>query len=86
MNAGVEGAKHFHFLLNAIISNINISSLDILNSVWAVILFKGHGKDRESDRSYRFILTCPLCSKALDIYIGSLCQTGWAADQAETQF
>jgi hypothetical protein len=86
LNAGMEGTKHFLFLMNHIISDVNLSSLDILNSVWAIILFKGHGKDRESDRSYRFISTCPLLSKALDIYVGGLCESGWAAAQASTQF
>ena len=86
LNAGSEGAKHFTFLLNHIISNVNLSSLDILNSVWAIILFKGHGKDKESERSYRFISTCPFLSKALDSYVGELCESGWTAAQAETQF
>ena len=86
INAGVEGVVMFAFLLNTIIGNINLSSLDRLNEVWAMILFKGHNKDRESDRSYRTISTCPLLSKALDKYVGGLCESGWAAAQAETQF
>ena len=86
INAGMEGARHFCFLLNTVISNINLSSVDQLNSVWAMILFKGHGKDRESDRSYRTISTCPLLSKALDKYVGRLFESGWASAQAETQF
>ena len=86
INAGIEGARHFCFLLNTIISNINFSSVDLLNSVWAMVLFKGHGKDRESDRSYRTISTCPLLSKALDKYVGRLFESGWANAQAETQF
>ena len=86
INAGVEGVVLFAFLLNTIIANINLSSLDRLNEVWAMILFKGHNKDRESDRSYRTISTCPLLSKALDKYVGGLCESGWAAAQAETQF
>ena len=86
INAGMEGVRHFCFLLNTIISNINFSSVDLLNSVWAMVLFKGHGKDRESDRSYRTISTCPLLSKALDKYVGRLFESGWASAQAETQF
>ena len=50
------------------------------------ILFKGHGKDKESDRSCRTISTCPLLAKALDSYIGELYSDGWANVQAETQF
>ena len=86
INAGMEGAIHFSFLLNCVISNVNLSSIDELNSVWAMVLFKGHGKDRESDRSYRTISTCPFISKALDRYIGSLFESGWAAAQASNQF
>ena len=86
IHAGVQGAIHFTHLLNAVIANVNLSSLDQLNSVWAMILFKGHGKDRESDRSYRTISTCPVISKALDRYIGDLFNSGWAAAQADTQF
>ena len=85
-NAGIEGITHFMFLLNTIITNINLSSLDYLNSVWAMILHKGHGKDRESDRSYRTISTCPLISKAMDKHVGKLFESGWASAQAETQF
>ena len=86
INAGMEGAAQFAFLLNTIISNVNISSVAELNTAWAMILFKGHGKDRESDRSYRTISTCPLIAKALDCYVGSLFESGWVAAQAETQF
>ena len=86
LNAGMEGAIHFTFLLNLLISNVNLSSLEELNSVWAMVLHKGHGKDRESDRSYRTISTCPFLAKALDKYVGSLYESGWAAAQAETQF
>ena len=85
-NAGVEGARHFHFLMNLVISNVNLFSLPELNSVWAMVLYKAHGKPKDEDRSYRTISTCPLLSKALDKYIGSLYETGWASAQAETQF
>ena len=86
INAGMEGAKHFHFLMNHVISNINLFSLPELNSVWAMVLHKGHGKPKDEDRSYRTISTCPLLSKSLDKYIGSLYESGWAGVQAETQF
>ena len=79
LNAGMEGAKHFTFLLNIIIQDVNLSSLEELNSVWAMVLYKGHG-------SYRTISTCPFLAKALDKYVGSLYESGWAAAQAETQF
>ena len=86
INAGMEGAKHFSSILNIIIENVNLSSLEELNSVWAVILHKGHGKDKESDRSYRTISTCPFLAKALDKYVGSLYESGWVRAQADTQF
>jgi hypothetical protein len=86
IHAGMEGAIHFTFLINTIIHNINLSSIDALNSVWAMVLFKGHGKDRESARSYRTISTCPLLAKALDKHVGALYESGWAAAQAETQY
>ena len=86
LNAGMEGAEHFSFILNLIIKNVNLSTLEELNSVWAMVLHKGHGKDRESDRSYRTISTCPFLAKALDKYVGSLYESGWAAAQAPTQF
>ena len=86
INAGFEGLEHFHFLLNIAIDDVNLSSLEELNSVWACILYKGHMKDRESDRSYRTISTCPLIAKALDFYVGTLYSDGWADLQAETQF
>ena len=86
INAGIEGVRHFHFLMNLIIEDVNLFSLPELNSVWAMVLYKGHGKPKDSDRSYRTISTCPLLAKSLDIYIGSLYESGWAAVQAETQF
>ena len=84
--AGFQGLEHFCFLLNILIAEVNSSTLEELNTVWACILWKGHGKDRESDRSYRTISTCPLVAKALDRYIGDLYSEGWAEAQAETQF
>ena len=35
-----------------------------------------HGKDKESDCSYRTIYTCPFLAKALDKYVGSLYESG----------
>ena len=84
INAGK--AEHFFFLLQALISNINLATLDELNTVWACILYKGHSKDKNSDRFYRTISTCPLLAKALDTYVGQLSSDSWAAAQAPTQF
>ena len=51
-----------------------------------MVLYKGHNKDKESDRSYRTISTCPLLAKCLDIYIGNRYYTDWRKAQAPTQF
>ena len=53
INAGVEGLHHFNFLMNTLISDINLIPLPEVNSVYACILYKGHNKDKSSDRSYR---------------------------------
>ena len=86
IHAGQAGIQHHHFLLSSLISNVNLSSLEELNNAWACILYKGHQKDKESDRSYRTISTCPFLAKCADVYIGRLYGAGWAACQAETQF
>ena len=86
IHAGPAGFHHFHFLLSTIISNINLADLDELNTAWACIIYKCHSKDKESDRSYRNISTCPFLAKCADIYAGQLYGAGWAACQAETQF
>ena len=86
INAGKSGYEHFFLLLNSLIQNINLASIEELNTVWACILHKGHGKDKKSDRSYRTISTCPILAKAIDIYIGQLYGEGWARVQAPTQF
>ena len=86
INAGKAGFEHFFFLLSALMKNIKLASLEELNTVWACILYKGHGKNKNSDRSYRTISTCPLLAKALDTYIGQLYGEGWSEVQAPTQF
>ena len=57
-----------------------------LNTVYALLLHKGHGKSRTSDRSYRTISSCPVLAKALDLYIQELSITKWNAVQAQTQY
>ena len=86
IHAGHAGISHFHFLLSSIINNVNLAGLDELNTAWACILYKGHLKDKESDRSYRNISTCPFLAKCADVYAGKLYGEGWASVQAETQF
>ena len=72
--------------MNKIIYEINTSSIEELNTVIALLLHKGHGKPRTSDRAYRTISTCPVLSKALDIYLHDLFIDLWNSAQAETQY
>ena len=86
LHAGSSGITHFQFLMNTIISNVNLSKLPELNTIYASILYKGHGKDREDARSYRTISTCPLLAKALDIHVRNLSIKDWNNVQAKTQY
>ena len=54
--------------------------------VWACVLFKGHGKDRTTDTSYRTISTCPIVSKLIDSYLNHLYSDLWSDATADTQF
>ena len=85
-SAGPAGWKNFNILFNSLISNVNNTDIVEINEVYACVLFKGHGKDKNSDRSYRTISTCHLVAKALDLHIRSLHVASWNLDQAETQF
>jgi hypothetical protein len=86
LNAGTEGLVHFNFLLNAIISNVNNATLEELNLVLGLILYKGHNKEKTSDRAYRTISTCPFMAKATDLYLRDLYHTHWDNCQADTQY
>ena len=85
-NAGPDGYKHFHLLINGFIEDLNAITVSEINTVYACILFKGHGKEKTSDRSYRTISTCPLIAKGLDTYVRELSIDDWKADKAETQY
>ena len=84
--AGPAGWLHFHLLLNCLLNDVNNTDIIEVNTAYACILFKGHGKEKTSDRSYRTISTCPVIAKALDLYIRDLNISSWNSDQAETQF
>ena len=61
-NAGELGIRHFHLLLTALIDDISKMDITEVNAVYANVLFKGHNKDKNSDRSYRtylFVLWLP---------------------------
>ena len=84
--AGEEGLHHYASLLNTFITDVNNSTLDELNTVLGIILYKGHRKDKSSDRSYRNISTCPLIAKSLDLYVRDLYQDLWDDCTASTQY
>ena len=84
--AGPAGHEHFWFLMNILISDVNLCTLEELNTVFACILYKGHGKMKNNSRSYRTISKCPVLARGLDKYIGKLYGEGWQEAQADTQF
>ena len=43
--------------MSTLIANLNNASRSELNDIWTMVLYKGHNKDKEIDRSYRTILT-----------------------------
>ena len=86
MNAGHEGLAHFVTQLNCIISEVNNGTIDELNLALGLILYKGHRKEKNSDRSYRTISTCPLLAKALDLHLRDLYQDQWDTCTAATQY
>ena len=86
INAGDTGFSHFNYLMNKIICETNISTVKELNTTYALLLHKGHGKSRTSDRSYRTISTCPVLAKGLDMYIHHLFAKTWNSVQADTQY
>ena len=85
-NAGDEGLHHFQCLLNSIISEVNNATLEELNLAYGLILYKGHSKDKTSDRAYRTISTCPFIAKTLDLYLRDLYQELWDSTTAPTQY
>ena len=84
--AGQEGLLHYHHILNALISDVNNSAIEELNVAHGNILYKGHRKDKNSDRSYRTISSCPFLAKSIDYYLRSLYHTCWDNSQATTQY
>ena len=86
LNAGQEGLRHFNLLLNGIIADINNAGLEELNTAHGLIYYKGHHKDKTSDRSYRNISTCPVLAKAVDMYLRDLYGKLWHKQEAETQY
>ena len=86
INAGEEGLLHFCSLLNSIIKDVNNATLEEFNLALGLILYKGHRKEKTSDRSYRTISTCPFLAKALDLYLRDLYHELWDNCTAPTQY
>ena len=86
INAGNEGLEHYNFLLNCIIQNIELAEVVEFNIAHGLIIHKGHGKDKNSDRSYRTISTCPFLAKSLDLYTRDLYCDLLDDQQAPTQY
>ena len=85
-HAGREGLVHYNCLLNAIVSDVNNSKIEELNMAHGNILYKGHKKERTSDRSYRTISSCPFLAKSIDYYLRELYHDCWDSCQAATQY
>ena len=81
--AGPAGWKHFYLLLNTLLSDVNNTDISEINTVYACILFKGHNKDKSSDRSYRTISSCPVVAKGLDLYVRDLHLASWTPNSKE---
>ena len=86
LNGGEPAIVHFQLVLNTVLGDVHNYAIDQLHTVHAIILHKGHGKDKTSDRSYRTISSCPFISKCADKYVGSLESEHWEEAEAETQF
>ena len=84
--AGPAGWRHFYLLLSVLIDNVNDLDITEVNATYACILFKGHKKDKNSDRSYRTISTCPVIAKGMDTYVRKLNVATWNKNQSECQF
>ena len=82
LNAGLAGLIHFNLLLNAFLKDIKNSEIEELNSVYALLLYKGHSKERTLDSSYRTISTCVLVAKGLDILVREHSIDKWNSQQA----
>ena len=85
-HSGVQGLLHLQHLVNAFISDVSNMSLEELNTTWACILHKGHGKDKYKAENYRTISCCPFLSKVIDTYLCDMFSHIWHEEQALSQF
>ena len=75
--AGSAGVSHFQALLNLLVKNVNLSTIEEFNAVWAVMLHKGGSKPRHLAQSWHCISTCPLVAKAMDLHVYGLHKQQW---------
>ena len=66
INGGPHAIKHFQMLFNSAIYNIENTSCHNMNDAHAIVLFKGHKKDRSLTSSYSTISSCPFLAKSID--------------------
>ena len=52
LNGGPLTIRHFQFLVNTLIENIELAAIEELNKVHAIILHKGHRKDKALGQSF----------------------------------
>ena len=86
INAGDAGFVHFNLFMNVFIRDVNLCSIEELNTVLALLLHKSYGKEKTLDSSYCTVSTCPLLAKCLDLYVRELFIKKWNCWQAETQY
>ena len=84
--AGQCGIDHLASQLNSILADVRNGTIKELNIALGLIYYKGHQKDKNSDRSYRTISTCPFAAKVLDLYMRDLYQDKWDTCTAPTQY
>ena len=84
--AGPLGWRLFALLLNSLIADISFTNMPQINTAYACVLHKGHGKDKTSSKSYRTISSCPVLAKALDMHVRDLHLKEWNKDQSNVQF
>ena len=86
VNGGPHAIQHFQTLINSAIDNIETTSCQEMNDAHAIVLYKGHMKNRTLASSYRTISSCPFLAKCLDFYVRELSIEEWNQEKAETQF
>ena len=86
INGGPLAIQHFQVLINSAIDTIETTTCQEMNDAHAIVLYKGHMKDRSAASSYRSISTCPFLAKCLDFYVRGLSIEDWNDGKPETQF